>query len=162
MHKVQPTELTVLLRRRRERDEAKQQIVYAGYDIYWPDGRPVSVGLRRFCRHGARLLVGRAGDPDQALIKLSLYPVAGSDAARTRPGPGVRCRRFYALRSEDAIRLHFLVGEPTEVVFELRRDEAAVLQWLQAERIRPSEPFWFDLASQVLHQNCEPVTASAG
>jgi hypothetical protein len=71
-----------------------------------------------------------------------------------RPSREVRGRRPYTLRQGDAIRLHFLDGTPTEAVFHVSRDEPKVLRWLQAERIRPGERFWFDLASQTLAEKC--------
>jgi hypothetical protein len=147
---LQPRELTVLLQRRRDRDASDQRINYAGYDIYWPDGRPVSVGLERFCQQGTRLLLGRAHDPEMAMIRLWTYPLRGLESPLTKPGPGVRCRRFYALRFRDLIRLHFFTGTPTEIVFDRETDDPEVLRWLHAERIRPEVPFWFDLASQVV------------
>ena len=147
-----PRELFVVLKRRRERDAATEQAVYAGYDIYYPDGRPVAVGIQRFCQQGTRLLLGRARDPELAVVKLSLYPVAGLEAPLTRPGRGVRSRRFYALRLCDAIRLYFFTGTPTEIIFDHQQDDPEVLRWLHAERIRPGQPFWFDLASQLVFE----------
>jgi hypothetical protein len=152
MKSVNVTEVQIVLRRRRERDELSQQIRYAGYDIYWPCGQPVGLGLRRFCQQGTRLLLGRSRDPEEALVRLRLYPVDGLEAPLTRPGPGVRCRRFYALDQRETIQLFFFTGAPTEVHFDRRRDEAAVLDWLQAARIRHGTPFWFDLACEVLRE----------
>ena len=145
-----PRHLFVVLHRRRERDAATEQVVYSGYDLCYRDGRPVAVGIERFCRQGTRLLLGRSHDPERAAIKLSVYPVAGLEAPLTRPGQGIRCRRFYALGLCNAIRLHFFTGTPTEIVFDRRHDDPEVLHWLHAERIRPGEPFWFDLASQLV------------
>src|SRR5207248_3852488 len=105
---------------------------------------------RRFCQQGTRLLLGRSADPEQAFVRLTLYPVAGVEAALTRPGAGVRCRRFYALRECDAVRLYFFNGTPTDVLFDLREDDPEVLEWLHAEDLEVAEPFWFDLASQVV------------
>lgn len=147
-------ELTVLFRRRPGTEHAHGGITFAGYDIAWPDGRPVQTGLRRFCNVGARLLLGRRSEGETTLVRLTVHPVAGLEAALTRPGGGVRCRRLYAVRRGDNIRLHFLDGTPTEAVFHAAADEPRVLRWLQAERMRPGEPFWFDLASQTLAENC--------
>jgi hypothetical protein len=150
MSGLHPTELTALFRQRRERDEVGAGIAYSGYDIFWPDGRPVCVGLRRFCQHGTRLLLGRNPTAATALVRLSLYPVAGLEAVLTRPGPGVRCRRFYAIREPDHIRLYFLTGQPTEIFFDPASDDPEVLHWLQVERMRADVPFWFDLACQTI------------
>jgi hypothetical protein len=70
--------------------------------------------------------------------------------ALTRPGGGVRCRRLYALLQGDTIRLHLLDGTPTAAVFHAVHEEPPVLHWLQADRMRPGEPFWFDLGCQTL------------
>jgi hypothetical protein len=150
MNGFHPTELTILFRRQQSRDAASGNIVYSGYDIFWTDGRPVRVGLSRFCQMGSRLLVGRRHEGDLAVVKLTLYPVAGLEASLTRPGGGVRCRRFYALRHADHVRLHFLDGTPTEAVFDPAVDEWAVSRWLQIHRMQPGEPFWFDLASETM------------
>jgi hypothetical protein len=140
--------LTVVLQRRPERDAAKEKVSFSGYDIKWPDGRPVSVGLSRFCQQGTRLLLGRAKDVERALLRITFYPVPGLEAAYTRPGPGIRCRRFFALRQNDQIRFHFFTGHETEIVFDRSEDDAEVLHWLHEEQIKPDVPFWFDLASQ--------------
>jgi hypothetical protein len=145
-----PTELTILFRRQQSRDDTNGNISYSGYDIFWPDGQPVRVGLSRFCQMGSRLLVGRRHEGDIAIVKLTLYPVSGLEAALTRPGGGVRCRRFFALHHADHVRLHFLDGTPTEAVFDPETDERAVLRWLQIHCMRPGEPFWFDLASETV------------
>jgi hypothetical protein len=138
------------MRRRRERDAVTEQAAYAGYDLYYLDGRLAGVSLQRFCHHGTRLLLGRYRDPDEAIVKLSLYPISGLEAPLTRPGSGVRTRRFYSLRTGDQIRFHFFTGTPTEIVFNRKEDDPEVLHWLHVERIRAGKPFWFDLGSQVL------------
>jgi len=152
MSGAQHTELTFILQRCAARDAASDRIVYSGYDIAWPDGRPVSIGLRRFCQQGTRLLVGKRTDPVTALVKVSLYPVAGLEAPLTRPGRGIRCRRFYTVLTRGLIRLYFFTGTETEVAFDPEADDEEVLRWLQAERMRPGEPFWFDLASQTIRE----------
>jgi hypothetical protein len=157
MRRAHPTELTVLFRRRPGTEHARGGITYAEYDIAWPDGRPVQTGLTRFCNFGARLLLGRCYGGQAAVVRLTVHPVAGIESALTRPGGGVRCRRLYALRRGDSIRLHFLDGTPTEAVFHASSDEPGVLRWLQAERMWPGEPFWFDLASQTLAEDCFPT-----
>jgi hypothetical protein len=150
MSGLHPTELTALLRHCRERDEVGPGVAYSGYDVFWPDGRPAGVGLRRFCRHGTRLLLGRHPNGAPALVRVAIYPVAGREASLTRPGPGVRCRRFYALREPDHVRLYFVTGHPTEVFFDPASDDPEVLHWLQVERMRAGVPFWFDLACETL------------
>jgi hypothetical protein len=150
MTQPHPTELTLRFQRRPGTERARGGITSTEYDIAWPDGRPVQTGLSRFCNFGSRLLLGRRYEGGAALVRLTVHPVAGLEAARTRPGGGVRCRRLYALRSGDTIRLHFLDGTPTAAVFHATEDEPPLLRWLQADRMRPGEAFWFDLGSQTL------------
>jgi hypothetical protein len=147
-----PQQLTVVLTRRRERDEAADRVNYSGYDIHWPDGRSVTIGLQRFCQQGTRLLLGRARDLEKALVRVTLYPISGLEADLTRPGSGARCKRFYSLSEGDDIRFHFFTGTPTEVIFNRREDDPAVLKWLHADRIRQNEAFWFDLGSEILEK----------
>src|SRR5438874_1526232 len=45
MDTIPPTHLTLLLQRYRQRDESSAGINYSGYDLFWPDGRPVRAGL---------------------------------------------------------------------------------------------------------------------
>jgi hypothetical protein len=150
MTRPHPTELTLRFQSRPGTERVRGGITSAEYDIAWPDGRPVQAGLTRFCKFGSRLLLGRRYQGDTALVRLTVHPVAGLEAELTRPGGGVRCRRLYALRRGDTIRLYFLDGTPTEAVFHAAEDEPPVLRWLQADRMRPGEPFWFDLGSQTL------------
>jgi hypothetical protein len=147
-----PQQLTVVLTRRRERDEEAERVTYSGYDIHWPDGRSVTIGLQRFCQQGTRLLLGRARDIERAMVRVTLYPISGLEADLTRPSSGLRCKRFFSLSQGDDIRFHFFTGTPTEVIFNRRDDDPAVLKWLHAERVREKEPFWFDLGSEILEQ----------
>jgi hypothetical protein len=149
MTRPHATELTLRFQRRTGTEHVKGGITFVEYDIAWPDGRPVQAGLSRFCNFGSRLLLGRSYTGGTALVRLTLHPVAGLEAALTRLGDGTRCRRLYALRLGDTIRLHFRDGTPTEAVFHFD-DEAPVLRWLQADRMYPGEPFWFDLGCQTL------------
>src|SRR5262249_21370338 len=48
--------LTVLFRRNPARDRDNANVAYEGYEMLWPDGRPLAVGLEAFCKHGQRLL----------------------------------------------------------------------------------------------------------
>ena len=161
MIEAHATELTLVLQRRPGTEHARGGTSFAEYDIVWPDGSPVDVGLRRFCNSGARLILGRRYDGQTALVRLTIHPVAGLQAPLSRGVSGVRWRRFYALRRGDSIRLHFLDGTPTETVFHLADVEPRVLRWLQAERMQPDEPFWFDLSSQTLTLNGSPVVPNS-
>jgi hypothetical protein len=149
MTRPRPTELILCFQRRPGTEHACGGIPFAEYDIAWPDGRSVQADLRRLCNFGAHLLLGRRYAGGAALVRLTVHPVAGVEEALTRPGGGVRCRRLYALHHGDTIRLHLLDGTPTEAAFHAD-DEAPVLRWLQADRMRPGEAFWFDLCCQTL------------
>jgi hypothetical protein len=157
MSRPHPTEVTVLFQRRPGTEQARGGTAFAEYDIIWPDGRPVQLGLSRFCNFGSRLLLGRRYEGETALVRLTIHPVAGLEASLTRPGGGVRCRRLYAVRRGDHIRIHFLDGTPTEAEFHATSDEPEVLRWLQADHMQPGEPFWFDLASQTLAEKFCPA-----
>jgi hypothetical protein len=82
----------------------------------------VSVSMQGFCQQGTRLLLGRARHIDRALVRITLFPVAELEAALTRLGRGVRCRRFYALRKGDEIRWHFFNGR--------RRRWSSMIAWM--------------------------------
>lgn len=149
-----PTELTLRFQRRPGTEYVHGGITSAEYDVAWPDGSPVQGGLIRFCNFGSRLLLGRRYQGGTTLVRLTVYPVAGLKAALTRPGGGVRCRRLYALRRGDSIRLHFLDGTPTEAVFHAAQDAPHVLRWLHADDMPLGEAFWFDLGCQTIAEEC--------
>ena len=63
--------LRILFRRDPAKDRHRENIFFEGYQVLWPDGRPVAVGLDAFCKHGQRLLgLGRhlAGCKDGSSI----------------------------------------------------------------------------------------------
>jgi hypothetical protein len=141
--------LRVLCRRDSARDRTEDNIQYEGYALFWPDGRPVAVGLTAFCKHGQRLLgLGRhlAGLRER-LLDLIVFPLPDGDASLTRL-PGHRVRRFSIQREGRQGRLYFLDGTPTTVVFDLDHDEASVLHWIGLPALRDSERQWFDLAAR--------------
>jgi hypothetical protein len=150
--------LTILFRRDPSRDRHKGNIHFEGYQVLWPDGRPVAVGLDAFCKHGQRLLgLGRhlAGCSER-LIELICFPLSGREDDLTRL-PGHRVRRFYLERSGPRGRIHFLDGTPTDTVFELGRDEYRVLEWIGLPHLRDGDQQWMDLAARVV----EPVNRPA-
>src|SRR5437660_714565 len=115
--------LTVLFRRDPSRDRDGDSAAMEGYEILWPDGRPVTVGLDAFCKHGQRLFgLGRhlAGCSER-LVELICFPLSGREDALTRI-PGHRVRRFFLRREGRRGRVHFLDGTPTQMVFEIGRD----------------------------------------
>jgi hypothetical protein len=147
--------LTVLFRRDPSRDKQNGSIHYEGYQILWPDGGVVALGLDGFCRHGQRLLgLGRylAGCAEK-LIDIICFPLASPEDNMTRM-PGHRVRRFCLKRTGTQGRLHFLDGTPTDAVFDLGRDEPRVLTWLGLPTIPDGGRLWFDLAARA--QEPEP------
>jgi hypothetical protein len=154
--------LRVLLRRDLSRDHVQEGIPYEGYQFLWPDGRPLTVGLTAFCKHGQRLLgLGRhmAGARER-LVDLIIFPLADGEAPLTRL-PGHRVRRLSLRREGRQGRLYFFDGTPTTVVFDLDRDEARVLHWIGLPSLRDGERQWFDLAARPLEQPVRPPRAAS-
>jgi hypothetical protein len=143
--------LTVLFRRDPSRDRQRDKIHFEGYQVLWPDGQEVTVGLDALCKHGQRLLgLGKhlAGCSER-LIELIFYPLRGREDHLTRI-PGHRVRRFCLKREGRRGRVHFLDGTPTETVFEMDRDEARVLEWTGLPDLSEGEHQWFDLAARAV------------
>ncbi len=156
--------LKIVFRRDPSKDRHKEQIQYEGYEILWPDGQPVAVGLDAFCKHGQRLLgLGRhlAGCTEK-LIELICFPLGSREDDLTRI-PGHRIRRFYLERTGRYGRIHFLDGTPTAAVFELGRDEPRVLHWIGLASLRDGQRQWMDLGDCALEPAvAEPMFAEAG
>jgi len=152
-----PRTLTVLFRRDPRRDHRHNAVAYQGYQMLWPDGRAMTVGIEGFCRHGQRLLgLGRqmAGLPER-LIELVCYPLAGVEEPLTR-SPGSRVRRLFLERSGGHGRLHFLDGTPTALVFDLARDEPCVLDWIGLAALGDGQRQWLDLAARTVEPASTP------
>lgn len=146
-----PRSLTILFRRDPSRDRHRGDIPFEGYQVLWPDGRPVTVGLDAFCKQGQRLLgLGRhlAGCQER-LLELLCFPLGGRDDDLTRL-PGHRVRRFFLTRQGRSGRIHFLDGTPTDTVFDLGRDETPVLEWIGLPELREGVQQWFDLAARTV------------
>jgi hypothetical protein len=143
--------LTVLFRRDPSRDRQREQIRFEGYQLLWPDGRPVCVGLDAFCSHGQRLLgLGRhLQGCSERQLELICFPLRDREDDLTRL-PGHRVRRFQLRRQGPRGRIHFLDGTPTDAVFEFGRDEPRVLHWIGLTSLRDGEGQWFDLAARAL------------
>jgi hypothetical protein len=156
-----PRTLTLLFRRDPRRGRRHGAVAYQGYQVLWPDGRAVAVGAEGFCRHGQRLL-GQArqmaGLPER-LVELLCYPLAGAEGPLTR-SPGSRVRRLFLERSGSHGRLHFLDGTPTAVVFDLARDEPAVLDWVGLAALGDGQRQWLDLAARPVEPASPPAGAS--
>lgn len=141
--------LKVLFRRDPDKDRSREQIQYEGYQVLWPDGQPVTVGLDAFCRHGQRLLgLGRhLQGCTERLVDLMFFPLRDRDDDLVRI-PGCRVRRFFLTRQGRQGRIHFLDGTPTAIVFQMDADEDRVLNWCGLPAIAEGADQWFDLAAR--------------
>jgi hypothetical protein len=149
--------LTVLFRRDPTRDRQRGTIHFEGYQVLWPDGRPVAVGLDGFCKHGQRLLgLGRhlAGCTER-LIELICFPLSGREDDLVRI-PGHRVRRFFVERRGARGQIHFLDGTPTDTIFELGRDEYRVVEWIGLPHMAEGEHQWIDLAARPVDLPAHP------
>jgi hypothetical protein len=149
--------LTILFRRDPGHDCRQGTVSYEGYQMLWPDGRPVTVGIESFCQRGQRLLgLGRylAGLPER-LIELQCFPLSGVEDPLTR-SPGSRVRRLFLERSGNQGRLHFLDGTPTSLIFDLARDEPCVLDWIGLSALADGQRQWLDLAARAVESALSP------
>lgn len=144
----------VLFRRDPAKDRRDDHVEFEGYQLYWPDGRPVAVGLDAFCRHGQRLFgLGRyMANCSERLLDLVCFPLSSREDRLTRL-PGLRVRRFMLKREGRQGRVHFVDGTPTAAVFEIGRDEKRVLDWIGLSSLREGGEQWFDLTARAV----EPV-----
>jgi hypothetical protein len=144
-----PRTLTVLFRRDPSRDRQSEQVRFEGYQVCWPDGRPVAVGLDAFCAHGQRLLgLGRhLKGRTERQIELLCFPLRDREADMTKL-PGARVRRFLLRRNGREGRIHFLDGTPTAAVFDLGADEQSVLHWIGLPALKDGGSQWIDLAAR--------------
>jgi len=140
--------LRVLFRRDPGRDRNNEQIQYEGYEVLWPDGRPVTIGSDAFCRHGQRLLgLGRhLQGCTERLVDLIFFPLRDRDDSLVRI-PGCRVRRFCLKRQGRQGRLHFLNETPTAIVF-LLDDDPRVVNWCGLPSIPDGGDQWLDLAAR--------------
>jgi hypothetical protein len=146
--------LKILFRRDPSRDREDDRIHFQGYEILWPDGQPVAVGLDAFCKQGQHVLGLRrylAGCRER-LLEVVCIPLPGRDQNMTRL-PGQRVRRFFLERHGRQGRIHFLDGTPTAVVFDEYDDEPAVLHWVGFTGLKDGERQWFDLAACPLEES---------
>jgi hypothetical protein len=152
--------LTLLFRRDPSRDRETDVAQFEGYQLLWPDGRPVAIGLDSLCKHGQRLfgLGKQLAGCQEKLIKMICFPLEGREDDLNRI-PGYRVRRFYLERQRDVGRIFFMDGTPTTAAFEVGRDEAEVLDWLGLTSLQDGGRQWFDLAATDL-QTVIPATAT--
>ncbi len=152
--------LTILFQRDPSRDRQAGQIQFTGYNILWPDGRPVGVALDAFCTRGQRLLgLDRVlAGCHERLIDVLCFPLNGRDDRLVKI-PGHRVRRFFLVRQGPSARLHFLDGTPTETTFEIGRDEDRVLDWIGLHDVEEGVPQWVDIAATATPSVALPAAA---
>jgi hypothetical protein len=140
--------LQILFRRDPSRDRRNEHIHFEGYQVLWPDGRAVGVGVDAFCTQGQRLLgLGRhLSGCREKLMEVINFPLSGREADLTRLA-GARIRRFFIERHGRQGLIHFLDGTPTAISFDLARDEPAVLHWVGLPELNEGERLWFDIAA---------------
>jgi hypothetical protein len=142
--------LTLLFRRDPFRDRQTGNVDLEGYEILWPDGRPVSIGVDGLCKHGQRLLgLGkRLAGCEEKLVKMVLFPLCDGNDDMNRI-PGYRVRRFYIERNGSIGRIHFMDGTPTVATFNAYNDDPRIItrNWLGLTEMRDGDVFWFDLAA---------------
>lgn len=155
-----PRTLTLLFRRDRSRDRQRGPIFFEGYEILWPDGHPVTLGLDSFCSHGRRLLGldRHLSGREERLIDLLCFPLGSLEDKLTRI-PGHRVRRFLLQREGDVGRLYFLNKTPTDAVFKMGHDDPRVLRWLGVSELPEGGCQWVDLAARATEP--APRTAPA-
>jgi len=141
--------LLVVFRRDSSRDREQENVQFEGYQILWPDGRPVSIGTEALCRNGQRFLgLGRSlAGCTEKLIELLCIPRCGLEDEWVRV-PGHRVRRLFIERIGHEGRLHFLNGMPTSVVFDNRYDDQRVLDWIGLSTLGEGQRQWMDLAAR--------------
>jgi hypothetical protein len=141
--------IRVCFKRDPSRDRTDEQIHFEGYGFYWPDGRPLTVGLDSFCNIGQRVLGLRTfleGRSERLLELLCFHLETGKE--RMTSVPGSRVRRFFIERQGRQGRVHLFDGKPTAVVFNLDDDEQRVLDWIGLSELADGERRWFDLTAR--------------
>jgi hypothetical protein len=137
-------EIFLVLQRNEAKDEQVGSIQYSGYDVHWPSGRRVrGLAFDRFCKIGVRYLLGR-DKPKRAAIRLFFVPLEGAGAPLPRV-PGCRVRPLYLERAGADFKLFLSDGSPTDITFNLRRDEKGILDWIGAGGIADGGRQWFGM-----------------
>jgi hypothetical protein len=136
-------EIAVIFQRDWSRDSTRSGIEVTGYEVFWPDGRRIGMTLEGLCKIGVRYLFGRH-PPERAEVRLRLFDLP----SRETPPPRVRPYRVRVLalqRNGRRLTLHLPDETPTNIVFDLDRDEPRVLEWLGADAIADGGRQWIGL-----------------
>ncbi len=134
--------ISILFRRNESKDEQLGGIEYTGYDLYWPSGRKVlGLAFDRFCKIGMRYILGRE-KPELAAVDGYFLPLASRDDRLPRI-PGCRLRVLYFERTGSQLKVFLSDDTPTEIAFDLERDEEPILDWLGGRRVADGARQWF-------------------
>ena len=134
--------ISVVLRRNETKDEQLSGIQYTGYDVFWPSGgRVQGLGFDRFCKIGMRYILGRE-KPEVAAVDAYFVSLTGRDDPLPRI-PGCRLRVLYLERSGPQLKVFLSDATPTEIIFDLERDEERVLDWIGGRQIAEGDRQWF-------------------
>jgi hypothetical protein len=146
-----PRSVVVLFRRAPSADRQVDDLAMEGYELFWPDGSPVTAGLNAFCLHGQRLLgLGKhLRGCSEKLVHLVCHPKTHREAEIERV-PGYRVRRLILERRGAVGRIHFMDGTPTNATFELGKDEEKVVTWIGLDKLADGERQWIDVAAAPL------------
>jgi hypothetical protein len=141
--------LQILFRRDPKRNRQLNNVDMDGFQLLWPDRRPVESGFDAFCRHTQRALGlhRHMEDVEEQLMELIHYPRNGREDSLVRI-PGQIVRRLMVKREGVVGRLHLLNGAPTEITFEMGRDDPRLLNWVGLPELADGEERWFDLKAR--------------
>ena len=134
--------MALVFRRNESKDERIGGIEYTGYDLYWPSGSKVQgLAFDRFCKIGVRYILGR-DKPEVAAVDVYFVPLAGRDDVLPRI-PGARLRVLCLDRKDTQLQIFLSDDTPTDIVFDLERDEERMLAWLGARQVADGGRQWF-------------------
>jgi hypothetical protein len=156
--------LQMLFRRDPSRDRQLNDVDMDGFEMLWPDRRPVGLGMDAFCYHAQRILSLHrfVNEDEERLLELVVFPLRAKDDEMSRL-PGLRVRRLLLRRQGSVGRIHLINGTPTAVTFELGRDEARVVDWIGLSGLRDGEHQWFDITVRPVEVTWEvPVRLNGG
>jgi hypothetical protein len=134
--------ISIHFRRNERKDEQIDGIEYTGYDLYWPSGlRVTGLGFDRFCKIGMRYILGRE-KPVFAAVDAYFLPLESRCDLLPRI-PGCRLRVLYFERTGSQLKVFLSDDTPTEIIFDLERDEEPILDWLGGRSVADGDRQWF-------------------
>lgn len=149
--KMLPPSRSLLLQFRRDpaRDQIINQVEHVGFQILWPDGKPVALGIESFCCRGQRLLgLDRQmkGFQERLIELLCFQPLSGDDDIIRLPG--YRVRRFILERTGTIALLYFMNGVLTDTRLDLMNDDERILDWVDVRSLKDGERRFVDIVAR--------------